>query len=392
MRFGAMRGAGNGNARRCRRGLRAAELRAGRGVPVRLEPRDRADQRRDGDGEGRPCPALPQPDAVRAGLPARDARRWCSTPTTGRSPSSRAPAARHLRQHRFLQMCSHYLIEPVACTPAAGWEKGQVENQVGQRARALLHAPAAGQELRGAERLAARPVHRLRQGASPSRSSGPDDLGGVRGGAGEPGALCRAVRRLPCGAGVGLQDLPGALRQQQVLGLAAPSGRPVEVACLCRPHRRPPGRPDRWPSIRAQFGRGETIYDPWHYRAGARPQARRPCAMAPPSRTGCCRPPWSACGASSPAPTTAIGRWSTSSPRCSTDGLPAVEAACAEALEHGVHSADVILNILARQRDPGPPRPSSPPRADAAQPPIADCARYDSLRRASDGTPSCSNS
>ena len=32
---------------------------------------------------------------------------------------------------RFEQMCSHYLIEPVACTPASGWEKGQVENQVG---------------------------------------------------------------------------------------------------------------------------------------------------------------------------------------------------------------------------------------------------------------------
>ena len=28
-------------------------------------------------------------------------------------------------------MCSHYLVEPVACTPGAGWEKGQVENQVG---------------------------------------------------------------------------------------------------------------------------------------------------------------------------------------------------------------------------------------------------------------------
>jgi hypothetical protein len=27
-------------------------------------------------------------------------------------------------------MCSHYLIEPTACTPASGWEKGQVENQV----------------------------------------------------------------------------------------------------------------------------------------------------------------------------------------------------------------------------------------------------------------------
>jgi len=25
---------------------------------------------------------------------------------------------------RFLQMCSHYLVDPVACTPASGWEKG----------------------------------------------------------------------------------------------------------------------------------------------------------------------------------------------------------------------------------------------------------------------------
>ena len=29
------------------------------------------------------------------------------------------------------QMCSHYLVDPVACTPASGWERGQVENQVG---------------------------------------------------------------------------------------------------------------------------------------------------------------------------------------------------------------------------------------------------------------------
>ena len=32
---------------------------------------------------------------------------------------------------RFLQLASHYLVEPTACTPAAGWEKGRVENQVG---------------------------------------------------------------------------------------------------------------------------------------------------------------------------------------------------------------------------------------------------------------------
>jgi hypothetical protein len=36
-----------------------------------------------------------------------------------------------LYNRRFMQMCSHYLVDPVACTPASGWEKGQVENQVG---------------------------------------------------------------------------------------------------------------------------------------------------------------------------------------------------------------------------------------------------------------------
>ncbi|MFX8110432.1 IS21 family transposase, partial [Acinetobacter baumannii] len=31
---------------------------------------------------------------------------------------------------RFLIMTDHYMVEPTACSPAAGWEKGQVENQV----------------------------------------------------------------------------------------------------------------------------------------------------------------------------------------------------------------------------------------------------------------------
>jgi hypothetical protein len=48
-------------------------------------------------------------------------------------------------------------------------------------ARTLLHAAAAGQELRRAERLAAGQVRGLCQGASASRVPRPDDLGGVRG-------------------------------------------------------------------------------------------------------------------------------------------------------------------------------------------------------------------
>jgi hypothetical protein len=49
---------------------------------------------------------------------------------------------------------------------------------------------------------------------------------------------------------------------------------------------------------------------------------------------------------------------------------------------HGVHSADVVLNILARQRDPGPPATILTPAAlTLRHAPIADCARYDNLRR-----------
>lgn len=36
---------------------------------------------------------------------------------------------------KFTQMASHYLFEPIACTPASGWEKGQVEKQVGDSRR-----------------------------------------------------------------------------------------------------------------------------------------------------------------------------------------------------------------------------------------------------------------
>jgi hypothetical protein len=65
-----------------------------------------------------------------------------------------------------------------------------------------------------------------------------------------------------------------------------------------------------------------------------------------------------------------------------TDGLAAVEAACSEAVTHGVHSADVVLNILARQRNPAPPATILTPAAlTLRHAPIADCARYDNLRR-----------
>ena len=66
-----------------------------------------------------------------------------------------------------------------------------------------------------------------------------------------------------------------------------------------------------------------------------------------------------------------------------SDGLPAVEAACNEALLENVHSADVILNILARRREIVVPITILTPDAlRLRHEPAADCARYDSLRRA----------
>jgi len=65
-----------------------------------------------------------------------------------------------LFNRRFAQMCSHYLVEPVACTPASGWEKGQV--RPGRMVRERFFTPRlrfkAYDEL---ERLAARPMRRL---------------------------------------------------------------------------------------------------------------------------------------------------------------------------------------------------------------------------------------
>ena len=48
-----------------------------------------------------------------------------------------------------------------------------------------------------------------------------------------------------------------------------------------------------------------------------------------------------------------------------TDGIDAVDDACAEALLHNVHSAGVVLNILARHREPTPPDNHHPGHAAA---------------------------
>ena len=70
------------------------------------------------------------------------------------------------------------------------------------------------------------------------------------------------------------------------------------------------------------------------------------------------------------------------------DGVEAVEGACAEALASGACSADVVLNVLARRRDPKPAATIETPEGlRLRHPPVADCHRYDRSREARHGTP-----
>jgi Mu transposase-like protein len=161
---------------------------------------------------------------------------------------------------------------------------------------------------------------------------------------------------------------------------ASAVGRPVEIhAYADRIVIRQDGRIVA--EHRRSFGRGTTIYDPWHYVPVL---ARKPGAL----RNGAPFKDWVL-----PAAMERVRRKLASVDDGNrqmvdilaavlTDGLAAVEAACAEALAHGVHSADVVLNILARQRDPTPPATILTPSAlTLRQAPLADCARYDNLRR-----------
>jgi hypothetical protein len=132
---------------------------------------------------------------------------------------------------------------------------------------------------------------------------------------------------------------------------------------------------------RRRFGRNQTLYDPWHYVPVL---ARKPGAL----RNGAPFKDWLLPGALERIRRKLAGADDGDRQMVSIlsavllDGLHKVEQACADALAQGVHSADVVLNILARSRDPGPPVTIMTPEAlQLTHMPAADCGRYDTLRR-----------
>jgi len=281
---------------------------------------------------------------------------------------------------RFLQMCSHHLIEPVACTPASGWEKGQVENQVGNlrdqiflpkpRVKSLseLNAWLEDQCIAHAQRTK-HPEFRDRtiwdvfqdERASLMALRGPFD-----------GFVEKTVRAsttclIMADHNRYSVDARAAGRMVQVRAHAE------RIVVLCGDETVADHPRD--------FRRDQIICDPWHYLPVL---ARKPGAL----RNGLPFKDWAL------PPGLAQVRVKLKEHADSDrqfvkvlaavldHGLAAVEAACAEALEAGIASGDVILAVLARRRQPEtPPSITTPDALRLKVEPVADCGRYDSLRK-----------
>jgi transposase len=282
---------------------------------------------------------------------------------------------------RFAAMCSHYLVEPRACTPAAGWEKGQVENQVGvvrQRFfsprlkfksyaelnaylldRCVMHAQATAHPEQK-DRTVFDVFEEERAALIPYRGS----FDGFRTTVASISKTC-------------LVSFDG--NKYSVMAKAV--GRPVDIHVYAE---RIVIRQDGGivgAHVR-RFGKHHTAYDPWHYVPVL---ARKPGAL----RNGAPFKDWTLPASLEKVRRKLAGTADGERQMVSiltgvlTDGLPAVEAACHEAIASGIASADVILNILARSQAPVPPAPVQTPESlQLKHMPAPDCARYDDLRPA----------
>src|SRR5246127_3817650 len=259
-----------------------------------------------------------------------------------------------LYNRRFLQMCSHYLVDPVACTPASGWEKGQVENQVGL-VRERFFTPRL--RFKTYEEMNAWLLDKCIAYAKTHHHPELTEQTIWEVFEAERPKLVPYAGRFD-----GFHAVPVSVSKTCLVRFdnnkysvaASAVGRPAEVQAyadriVIRQDGRIVGEHPR------SFARGDTVYDPWHYVPVL---ARKPGAL----RNGAPFKDWVL-----PAGMERVRRKPAGAADGNrrmvniltavlTDGLPAVDVACAEALDQGVHSADVILNILARRRDPGPPQ------------------------------------
>ena len=280
---------------------------------------------------------------------------------------------------RFLVMASHYMVEPTACSPAAGWEKGQVEHQV-QTARGRFFQPrlrfTSLEELNGWLEAECCRWGELRQHPEQKELTVAQAL-----------AAERPALQPMLGPFDGFHESEHAVTGTCLISfdrnrysvMAKAGRRTVQVRAYAdRIVVRCEG--EVVADHRRFFGRDRTLYDPWHYLPVL---ATKPGAL----RNGAPFQDWELPPALARlrrklgAGDEADRRFVRVLAAVLEDGLEPVEAAAREALAAGTVSDDVILNILARRREP--PRPLSivtPDDLALRHPPLADCDRYDSLR------------
>ena len=280
---------------------------------------------------------------------------------------------------RFQSLASHYLFEPVACTPAAGWEKGQVENQVGLVRQRFFNQRRKFANLEELNQWLADQCHL--HAASQKHPDFRDQTVGEVFRAERP-SLMMVVTGFD-----GYVESPARISRTALVAFdrnsysvqASAVGKPVMVRAYA----------DRIILVqdsvvvgvhRRHFGRDKTIYDPWHYLEVLK---KKPGAL----RNGSPFKEWDLPEPLQDARRTLAGR--RGGDRQFVDilasvaiyGLEAVAAACSQAREDQTVSRDVVLNLLARSCDePQIPLGTVPPHVPSLLiPPLADCGRYDCL-------------
>jgi len=280
---------------------------------------------------------------------------------------------------RFLQMASHYLIEPVACTAAAGWEKGQVENQVGHVRETLFTPRLRCKDLAELNALLARKCVEIAK-----RIRHPEQTEKTRWEVFEE-AERPALMALPAPfdgftereVRVSSTSLIHYERNRysvdchcvgKTVSVRAYADRIVMVAAgqIVAEHAR-------------SFDRERTFFDPWHYVSALE---KKPGAL----RNGAPFKDWNL-----PAPIVELRgkllkklggdrQFVMVLNAIRTDGLEAVTVACELALEANAVSGDYVLNALNRFKpQPTPPKVETPEGLRLKEEPKADMARYDRL-------------
>lgn len=280
---------------------------------------------------------------------------------------------------RFVQLCSHYLLEPVACTPAAGWEKGQVEKQV-KNVREWLFSPRP--RFKDLEELNC--WLRGQCIAISKKRNHPEDKE-------------RTIWAL-------FQE-----EQSSLIPITTPFDGYAEKECrvtstsLVNYDRNQYSVSSKvagkTATIRAtadliqvikdgevvgehvrRFGRGRTIYDPWHYLGVLE---KKPGGL----RDGAPFKNWDL-----PSPLLRVQQRLLSRPGGDREfvnilngvqvyGLDIAEQACKKALADTTVRSEVVLNLMARALDPPPIDPiETPDSLRLAEEPLANCSRYDALR------------